>query len=119
MKPKTFRFYKDEGKWYIDLPEWEGEQADLEMVAGADNFLNTLARNKKSVYVTLSAVPFNGANKLTLLHLGKLETWEMGTGAWYLLESYRGVRYNLKMWLCDVTKSNLVFGEFPKEIYFS
>jgi hypothetical protein len=117
MKPKSFKFYKEFGLWYVDLPEWEGERAELQMVAGADDFLEILAQGEESVYVTLSTEPFNGAYKITLLHLGKLETWEMGTGAWYMLDCYRGITYNLEMWLCDVTVH--VFGYFPKEIYFS
>jgi hypothetical protein len=33
----TFRFYKTgDGKWYIDLPEWDGSIDDLQMVDGAD-----------------------------------------------------------------------------------
>ena len=30
------------GRWYIDLPEWEGAHANLEMVAGADLLLDHL-----------------------------------------------------------------------------
>lgn len=30
-----FRFYKEEThRWYVDLPEWEGPKAALEMVDG-------------------------------------------------------------------------------------
>jgi len=116
MKPKTFKFYKEDDKWYVDLPEWEGEQAELQMVAGADNFLEILAQGEESVYLTLSTEPFTGADKLTFLHYGHLETWEMGTGAWYVLDTYMGIPFNLEMWLCDVTK--FVFNGFPKEIYF-
>ncbi len=36
---RTFKFYKTEvGRWYVDLPEWEGSVDELEMVAGADLF---------------------------------------------------------------------------------
>ena len=37
-------------------------------------------------------------------------------GAWYTLERYANVEFDLSMWLCDVTK--YVFGDFPKQIYF-
>jgi hypothetical protein len=50
------------------------------------------------------------------LHLGTLEGPEIGEGAWYILNQYLGIDFNLKMWLCDVTK--FVFGNFPKKIYF-
>ena len=40
---REFKFYKDpEHRWYVDLPEWEGEKDNLEMVLGADSFLEIL-----------------------------------------------------------------------------
>jgi len=39
--------------------------------------------------------------------------WENGT--FYHMPTYNGFTFNLKIWLCDVTKH--VFGEFPKNIY--
>jgi hypothetical protein len=39
------------------------------------------------------------------------------SGATYHAELYRGVEYNLDLWLCDVTL--FVLGEFPKYIYYS
>lgn len=116
---RNFRFYRVEetGRWYVDLPEWEGETADLEMVMGADTFLDILAQGENECWVMLSIVPEEGADKLTLIEPGKLEGPEMGEGAWYKLETYRGIDYNLDMWLCDVTK--FVFGYFPEEIYFA
>jgi hypothetical protein len=32
----AYRFNKEEGRWYIDLPNWTGGKAALQMVAGAD-----------------------------------------------------------------------------------
>lgn len=114
---RTFNFYKeDSGRWYVDLPEWEGEKGDLEMVAGADLFLDILAQGEGSVDVILHTEKFEGSNTLELSHLGRLESWELGEGAWYKMLEYMGMDYELTMWLCDVTK--FVFGEFPKNIYF-
>ena len=40
---KNLKFKKEEdNKWYIDLTEWTGDKADLEMVAGADILLDIL-----------------------------------------------------------------------------
>ena len=39
---RTFRFYKDEIGWFVDLPEWTGEKWELQMVAGADLFLEMI-----------------------------------------------------------------------------
>ena len=114
---RMFKFYKENtGRWYVDLPEWEGEKAELEMVSGADLFLDLLSQGEETVNVTLSTVSFEGSEVLEMKYLGTLEGWEMGTGAWYKLISYLGLEYNLDMWLCDVTK--FVFGSFPENIYF-
>ena len=116
MKPYPFFFYKEDNKWYVDLDEWEGDEADLQMVAGADHFLDILSEGDDEVWVQLWTKKFIGADVLTFIRPGDLEGMEMGTGAWYTLKSYRGIPYDLTMWLCDVTK--FVFKEFPKEIYF-
>jgi hypothetical protein len=44
---ESFRFYKDpDGRWYVDLPEYQGSKQDLEMVSGADAFLEILAQGE-------------------------------------------------------------------------
>lgn len=113
---RIYRFYKDEYGWFIDLPNWEGEKYDLQMVAGADTFLDLLSQGENDVYVTLSTKPFENCEVLMFEHYGRLEAWELGEGAWYVLNSYKGLDYDLKMWLCDVTK--FVFGDLPDKIYF-
>lgn len=112
----TYKFYKDEYGWFIDLPEWEGEVWDLQMVSGADTFCDILAQGENEFYASLSTKAFPGCAVLDLVCLGRLEGPEMGSGAWYILERYADVEFKLSMWLCDVTK--YVFGEFPKQIYF-
>ena len=113
---KSYRFYKDEDGWFVDLPQWEGEKWELQMVEGADTFCDILAQGENEIYVTLSTEPFDGCDVLDLIYLGRLEGPEMGGGAWYTLERYANVEFDLSMWLCDVTK--YVFGDFPKQIYF-
>jgi hypothetical protein len=115
---KDLRFYKDEWGWFVDLPEWEGDVMDLQMVSGADVLCEIIAQGESEFKIMMSDVSFPGSNILKFKQLGRLEGFEMGTGAWYILEKYNGVEYNLPMWLCDVTKHPLVFGEFPVEIYF-
>ena len=45
----TKRFYKENGMWFIDLPEFLekglGTKANLLMVAGADELLDILSQN--------------------------------------------------------------------------
>ena len=113
---KLFRFYKDELGWFVDLPEWEGERGELQMVSGADTFLDILSQGESEVYVTLSSNSFHNSEVLHFEKFGRLEGFEMGEGAWYFLNEYMGISYSLTMWLCDVTK--FVFGEFPNKIYF-
>lgn len=115
---RTFKFYKEsDSRWYVDLPEWEGAKADLEMVSGADSFLEIMAEGDAQVDVILTTYSFSGADELTMTKLGRIENWELGTGAWYKLSKYRGIEFDLEMWLCDVTK--FVFGDFQTKIYFS
>lgn len=114
---KDYRFYKDEFGWFIDLPEWKGEKWELQMVSGADAFLDILSQGQDEIFIILSREPYNNSNILKFRELGRLEGFEMGEGAWYSMEEYQGIDYNLAMWLCDVTK--FIFGDFPEIIYFS
>ena len=113
---RSFRFYKDEYGWFVDLPEWEGERWDLQMVMGADSFLDILSQGETEKHVLLSEEPFDGCYELIYVGQGRLEGPEMGEGAWYKLENYIGIPFNLQMWLCNVT--TFVFGKFPQKIYF-
>jgi hypothetical protein len=110
---KDFRFYKEvTGRWYVDLPEWEGSKDDLEMVDGADTFLEILSQGEGISNVTLSDENYEGSYTLEMQRLGG----KIG-GAWYKLESFEGIEFNMEMWLCDVT--SFVFGRLPNIIYFS
>jgi len=106
------KFYKEQdGKWYVDLPEWTGSKADLQMVCGADTMLDIIAEDENEVNLELSLEKSEGSDILNFMHLAT--DWE--NGAFYHMPQYKGFKFNLKIWLCDVTK--FVFGEFPKSIY--
>jgi hypothetical protein len=113
---RTFKFYRDTTGWYVDLPEWMGERWELQMVMGADTFLDLLAQDNNEIYVILSTEHFDGCETLHYMYDGQLHTPELGGGAWYELDKYMGLDFKLQMWLCDVTK--FVFGDFPNKIYF-
>jgi hypothetical protein len=115
---RRFKFEKELDGWFVDLPEWEGSKADLQMVMGADTFLEILCEGEWNVWLTLSTEPFDGCNTLELLHYG-IEPSEVDVeeGAWYKLTSYRGIEFDLDMWLCEVTR--FVFGNLPQKIYFA
>jgi len=111
---KRLRFYKEcDNRWYIDLPEWTGSKAELEMVAGADSMLEYVAEGEGQVWLILSVDEFENADKLEYIRLAT----EIENGAFYKLDKYRGVEVGAEMWLCDVTK--FVFGDFPKTIFLS
>lgn len=111
---KDVTFYQDpDSRWYVDLPEWTGSKAELEMVAGADTMLEYMSEGTGKVRTSISEEEIPGFDKLTL----EFETPDIG-GAYYLLKTYQGIEINLNMWLCDVTK--FVFGGYlPKTIYIS
>jgi hypothetical protein len=104
---KKFTFVKEESnRWYVVLPEWEGDKEELEMVLGADTMLDILSQGEGIVDVLLSEEPFeNYRFKLTFM------TEESG-GGWYMFKSDL---HDMNIWLCHVTK--FVFGDFPKTIY--
>lgn len=104
---KIFKFYKEsDNRWFVDLPEWEGEKDELEMVMGADTMLDILAQDENIVFLTMSKEPFDSYEYLLT---SKEEIYE---GCMYELSS---TNFNFEVWLCAVTK--FVFGEFPNKIY--
>ena len=107
---------EDNGNWYVDLPSWEGDKASLQMVEGADDFLDFLSDNGSKCY--LLACPNECMHKHDCLLLKDEETGD--GGAWYYLWEYDGVVYGKngsRMWLCSVTQ--YVFGELPDIIKFT
>ncbi len=109
---KQLRFYKEAGgSWYVDLPEWTGEKAELLMVAGADTMLDILASGKSEVTLDVDLDAFNGATMLDLRHKGGSEG-----GGYYFVSEHNGSALNLELWLCDVTE--FVFGHIPGKIFF-
>lgn len=112
---RRLKFYKEaDERWYVDLPEWEGSKADLEMVAGADTMLNYMSEGSDYIHLYLSEEDFEGADKLEFIRMAT----EIGNGAHYVMKSYVGIEFNLEMWICDVCL--FVFnGRFPVNIYIS
>ena len=107
---RNFKFNKEEdNRWYIELPEWEGSHADLEMVAGFDKLLDYYSPDGKTSSMNVTGEYdeyFDGAIELT-----KQE--ETGGGAVYTVEGCPVVN---QVWLCYVTK--FVFnGRLPEKIY--
>lgn len=111
---KKLKFYKEtDGNWFVDLPEWEGSLADLQMVAGADTMLDIFAEGNNEVRLMLSEKYFDNSEVLEFKNLAE----DLGNGAYYKLDKYKGISFNHEVWLCDVTLA--VFGKFPQNIYIS
>ena len=103
---ETFKFEKEsDNKWYVVLPEWEGEHWELEMVMGADTMLDILAQGESEVYASLSLEPIDNAICLTF-------DKHYEGGGWYNLKSDL---FEFPVWLCHVTK--FVFGKLPNKIW--
>lgn len=99
-------------RWYVELPEWTGSRADLEMVMGADDMLNYMAEGENKVRLIITEEKREGFDTLVL----DTVTPDLG-GGYYILKTYKGIDINLRMWLCGVTE--FVFEKLPKEIYIS
>lgn len=108
MKGKYFNFEKDpDGRWYVILPEWKGDRAELEMVLGADMMLDILAQGEPTVGAMLMLSEYKGFKyELTYVE-------PEGGGGWYNLKGEYDIEF--AVWLCHVTI--FVFGYLPKKIY--
>lgn len=115
-------FNKEESnKWFIVLPEWEGDKWELEMVAGADIMCDVLSNGNNVLTIDLQLEPTEGYDKLTLLSICRDDLWQFDSqgypesGAFYQVETLKGLEYNKSIWLCDVTL--FVLGSFPEILY--
>ena len=104
---KTYTFNKENGCWYIYLPNWTGTKSELQMVAGADTLLDNLSNNGITLNIQLSIEKeIKGSDFKTLKRIVKTPP--------------NGCIYHLgftPIWLCNVTK--FVFeGIFPNQIHF-
>jgi len=124
---QTKRFYKEpDDRWYIDLPEYinagVGTKANLQMVAGADKWLDKLSGNTNEVTLTFSGEEFDGyedhmfqsfdfPQDVYIDDKGEMHD-DLSLGKWYTTTSGH------QLWLCPVTL--YVFeGVYPQKIYYS
>lgn len=121
MKRKLTFLKEKDNRWYLQLPEWEGDKKDLEMVAGADDMCNILSQGENEVTVWIGDRPLTESEELILEGKCSDVAWELDgqdsptSGAFYRVTKLKGVEYNFTIWLCDVTK--FIFGKFPERLY--
>jgi len=94
------------GRWYIDLPNWRGPKAALEMVAGADTLLDSLCNGEDVVILYVDTEQFPDAENTLTYEAPQMN----GDGAFYLTETSE------RVWLCGVTE--FVFGVMPPKIFY-
>ena len=119
----TRKFYKENGKWYIDLPEFLelnlGTKENLLMVGGSDTFLDKLSKNGDEVTIHFSNIAFTGyQDALYRTKLGFDEDYLQQVGHPIVDGGayYKSVKDDHQLWLCPVTK--FVFsGDYPQVIY--
>ena len=110
---KEHRFVREDGGWYIDLPEYlaqGGSKGDLAMVDGADTMLDLVAENANEVNLQINTEPFDGADELVLTELCD----PVLGGGYYHMKEFEGREIKQNMWLCQVTE--FVFGGMPERI---
>lgn len=117
----TYRFYKEEEKWYIDLPEWienGGPKEALQMVLGADDLLDDLTGNiENEITLEISDDDNEFFDWDESYMLCKTYNNPPGDGATYtcVTNTVSNTR-EFVVWLCPVTL--FIFGSYPYEIYF-
>ena len=101
-----------DNRWYVVLPEWNGSKDDLEMVYGADVLLSYLSKGKNEISLSFSEETFDDCDIFKFFSKAD----DIGSGAYYVAETYNGNNLNLYFWLCDVTL--FIFNKFPQIIYY-
>jgi hypothetical protein len=115
-------FYQEEdGRWYIDLPEYiesgVGTKSNLEMVAGADTFLSTLAQGETSITLKFTDEEFVD-HDVELIRSSNhgytselMDDVELDAGAWYTVKDN-----DHNLWLCPVVLY-LFNNTYPQNIF--
>ena len=101
-----------DGRWYIDMP-WDGNRANLEMVAASDDlfsFLDSESKHRVSLHVVPSEHRMQVEGHAELRQLDKSLTG----GSHYDASDITGFRMR-NIWVCPVTLC--VFGRYSKFIY--
>lgn len=105
---KTFNFVKEnDGRWFINYPEWKGHRDELEMVAGADILLDYCSNYSNECSFNVSEEIIENSIELT-------KDREVGGGAVYSVKNCPAI---LELWFCHVTKF-VYDGRLPEKLYF-
>jgi hypothetical protein len=111
---KHFEFIKLSNRWFVDIP-YEGNVNDLEMVFGADTFLESYSDNKKIVHVYIPEIDKDYTDYTFEIVCNKVylkKKCQDKNGTTYEVDS---TRYRGDVWLCPVF--NMLIGESPEKLY--
>ena len=103
----TFEKWED-GRWFVVMPEYDGDQEDLEMVDGADDLLDFLTTD--GLYVSIEFTEEDDPDFPYILELVAHDS----IGGTYRVINLPG--FEKDIWLCNVVHE--VFGEHPELIRF-
>lgn len=110
---KKLRFYKEEGRWYADVPEHTKE--DNEMVFGSEDFLNVISKDKAEVTLTINTEEPKGGYYIKFALVNHDED-----GGEYIISGPLAdeiIEMGFTVWICNVTHT--VFGEHPETMYLT
>lgn len=118
---KVVRFFKQDNKWYADIPNHTLEEN--EMVMGADIALEYLAEERKELHIT-----FTDENPGWNVPLALTLKDHDDEGGYYDVSGILFMDFMLtygkefigvkpQVWICNVTHD--VFGEHPEHIYIT
>mgnify|MGYP006292030699 CR=1 FL=1 len=105
-------------RWYIDLPEWPGAKANLELVAGADDLFEVLAQGKSRISVSFSDKLDHMIEKVgsrsaqIVLHHKGFGNYDVQVTA---PAFFNQSDFPEKVWLCSVTE--FIFGAYPDLLF--
>ena len=123
---------EEEDRWFVDFPNWPWKKSNLEMVCGADKFLDLLSEGKDRVSIIAKATSekLDEAEFQQLMQDGWYELEQTQSsltgGATYTVRGARSAQFMRKhpltgesmsrtLWLCPVTL--FVVGRYPKYFY--
>lgn len=108
---KEFRFYKaPKGTWWINLDAYiaqGGDPAELQMVAGADDFLELISEGSNEVRLQISEKKVKD-----FYELKRVDEIPTVSGRYYYDDQNESL-----MWLCPVTLW-IFEGVYPEVIYY-
>lgn len=113
-----YRFYNEDGRWFIDLKRFPFNKEWLEMVIGADDILDRVSAGASEVQLQVSTGPIPYHDGVLVKSKpnygsplgGRIYNIKDGYTSTY---KYEGIPF---VWLCPVVL--WLFWFYPKKLYF-